>query len=183
MYDSRKRRWLLRMPRHQAESTRRPAPGNRMRTIAIVNCRLSPSNPGAISCHQERRGEHAEQHQNSRDEREQRRHRAGDARGLLLFLSRDERGIDRNERCRQRAFAEQVLQKIGNAEGRHECVGRVGQAEILGEEPLADEAGEPAAENAEGYERGGAVHSGDMILDRQVFLCLTAKTRGRRESF
>ena len=61
---------------------------------------------------EQRRGDDAEQHERARDEREQRRDRAGDARGLLPFLARDECGIDGNERRRQRAFAEQVLQKI-----------------------------------------------------------------------
>ena len=109
---------------------------------------------------EQRRGEHAEQHERARDEREQRRHRAGDARGLFPFLARDKRRIHGNERRGQRAFAEQVLQKIGNAEGRHERVGRIGEAEIMREEPLADKAGEPAAEDAERDERGGAVHCG-----------------------
>ena len=48
--------------------------------------------------------------------------------------------------------------KFGNAERRHERVGRIGEAEILGEEPLADKAGQPAAEDAERDERGRAVH-------------------------
>ena len=34
------------------------------------------------------------------------------------------------------------------------------EAEIMSEKPLADETGEPAAENAEGDERGRAIHSG-----------------------
>ena len=92
----------------------------------------------------------------------------GDARRLFPFLARDERGIDRNERRRQRAFAEQILEKIGNAEGGHERVGRVGEAEILGEEPLADEAAQPAAEDAEGYERGGTVHLESRILEPEI---------------
>ena len=96
---------------------------------------------------EQRRGEDAEQHEHCRDERQQRRDRARDARGLSPFLARDERGVHRNERRRQRAFAEQVLKEIGNAERGHERVGRIGlKAEVLGEEPLADEAGEPAAE-------------------------------------
>ena len=37
----------------------------------------------------------AEHDERARDEREQRRDRARDARGLLPFLSRDQRGIDR----------------------------------------------------------------------------------------
>ena len=48
-YDSRKRWWLFRTPRHHADSTSSPAPGNSMRTISIVSSRLSPVKPGAIT--------------------------------------------------------------------------------------------------------------------------------------
>src|SRR5207244_3171100 len=49
VYESRKRRWLFSTPRHHAERTSRPAPGNRMRTSRIVSSRSSPSNPGAMA--------------------------------------------------------------------------------------------------------------------------------------
>ena len=96
--------------------------------------------------------------ENRRDQRQQRRNGSGDALRLCAFTACDERRVHGDERRRQRAFTEQILQKIRNPEGRHERVRRIGQAEILGEEPLADETGEAAAENAEGYERGRAVH-------------------------
>ena len=40
VYESRKRRWLLSTPRHHADSTSSPAPGNRMRTSRIVSVAL-----------------------------------------------------------------------------------------------------------------------------------------------
>ena len=46
-------------------------------------------------------------------ERQQRRHRAGDAIGLLRSPRDDERGVDGNERRGQRAFAKQILEKVG----------------------------------------------------------------------
>ena len=48
-YDSRNFPWLFSTPRHHADSTSSPAPGNRIRTTAIVSARLSPVNPGAIT--------------------------------------------------------------------------------------------------------------------------------------
>ena len=44
-YDSRNFRWLLRTPRHHAEQTSRPMPGNMIRTSRIVSSRFSPVNP------------------------------------------------------------------------------------------------------------------------------------------
>ena len=64
--------------------------------------------------------------ENRRDERQQRRDGAGDARRLCAFAARDERRVDGDERRGQRAFAEQVLQKIRNPEGRHERIRRIG---------------------------------------------------------
>ena len=132
--------------------------GNRILTIAIVSAPLFALESGRDQRHEQRRGEDAEQYEDRRDEREQCGDRSGHSRGLLMLLTRDERRIDRNKRRRQRTFAEQVLQKIGDPEGRHERVGRVGEAEVLSEESLADEAGEAAAEDPEGDERRGAVH-------------------------
>src|SRR6185369_13252055 len=48
-YDSRTRLWLLSTPRHQADRTSSPAPGNSTRTIAIVRSRFAPVKPGAIT--------------------------------------------------------------------------------------------------------------------------------------
>ena len=141
---------------HQKAGARKEDSHDRDRQLPFVALE-----PWRDERYQQWRGKYPDQHENPRDEREQRRHTTSDARRLFPFLARDERGIDRNERCRQRAFAEQILEKIGNAEGRHECIGRVREAEILGEEPLADEAGQPAAEDAEGYERGGTIHSAE----------------------
>src|SRR5436190_1769683 len=47
-YDSRNRWWLLRTPRHHADMTSSPAPGNRMRTSDVVSTRFSPVKPGAM---------------------------------------------------------------------------------------------------------------------------------------
>ncbi len=46
-YDKKNLWWLFRIPRHQADSTRSPTPGNRMRTTRTVSSRTSPWKPGA----------------------------------------------------------------------------------------------------------------------------------------
>ena len=108
---------------------------------------------------EQRRREHAGEHERRRDEREQRRNRTCDAYCLLSLVSGDERRIHGYERGRQRTFAKQVLQEIGNAERRHERVGGVRlEAEVVGENALADEAGQPAAQDAQRDERRMTVH-------------------------
>ena len=52
-----------------------------MRTRSIVSARLSPVKPGAITRDEERRREHAGQHEHRDDEREQRADGAGHAIG------------------------------------------------------------------------------------------------------
>ena len=47
-YDRKNLWWLFRIPRHHAEITSSPAPGNRIRTTWTASARFSPSNPGAI---------------------------------------------------------------------------------------------------------------------------------------
>ena len=48
VYDRRNRRWLFRIPRHQADSTSSAMPGKRMRTSRMVSSRFSPAKPGAM---------------------------------------------------------------------------------------------------------------------------------------
>ena len=62
-----------------------------MRTISIVSSRFSPVKPGAIDGDQQRRREHAGEHQHGDDQREQRRDRAGDAIGFAALAARDQR--------------------------------------------------------------------------------------------
>jgi hypothetical protein len=48
VYEIKKRPWLFKMPRHQADITKAPTPGNMIWTSVMVSCCLSPLNPGAI---------------------------------------------------------------------------------------------------------------------------------------
>ncbi len=65
-----------------------------------------------------------------------------------------EAGVDRNERCGENAFAQQILQHVGDAEGGAIGVGGQRGSEIVGEEALADEATEAAEQNS-GGDHGG----------------------------
>ena len=67
-------------------------------------------------------------------------------------------GVDRDERGGEHAFAEQVLQEIGDPERRVERVGRVGGAEVVREDSVANQPDEPAEEDARGHHhrRSGA---------------------------
>ena len=81
---------------------------------------------------EKRRGDDADEHEHGDDEREQRGHRAGDAIGLAPIAAREQRGVHRNERSGERAFAKQILQNVRNAERRGECVGGVvAEAEVV----------------------------------------------------
>ena len=119
VYDSRNRWWLFSTPRHHADSTSSPAPGNRMRTSAIVSSRFAPVNPGAIASMSSGVASDADEHDAARPTSASSDATAPATRSASSSLAaRDERGVDGNERRRQRAFAEQVLQEVRNAERR-----------------------------------------------------------------
>src|SRR5690606_33880881 len=61
----------------------------------------------------------------------------------------------RNERSAERAFTEQVLQRVREPQTRAKDVGVQRDAEVVGEDTLANQSGDAAEENAEGDERRG----------------------------
>src|SRR4051812_15413739 len=81
-------------------------------------------------------------------QRQQRQNCIGYARCFPLIFLRQQLGIDRDERGGERAFAENVLQKVWNSERSVECARRVRDAEVVRENSLADEADDTAQENA-----------------------------------
>ena len=99
------------------------------------------------------RGDHTDEHQHGHDQAEHGENGAGDAIRVAPFAARDERRVDGDERAGERAFAEQVLQEVGNLHRGVERVGGVAsQTEVVREHALADEAGQAAEKDARGDE-------------------------------
>jgi hypothetical protein len=127
-------------------------PHNRDRQRALF-----AAEPWCDQVDEQRRRQHADQHERRHHQDEQRGDGARHTIGLAPVAARQQRGIDRNERCRQRTLAEEVLQHVRNAQRGVEGVGRiVAEAEIMREDPLANQAGDAAEENAGGDENGAA---------------------------
>src|SRR5207249_1965612 len=113
---------------------------------------------------EERRRQYADEHGDRDDHREKRGNGAGDPIGFLPLAARDEARIHRNQRRRQRPFAEQILEEVGNSERRVERVGGVGlEAEVMREGSHPNEAGQTAHEDAGGDENGRPAHARGRI--------------------
>ena len=90
-------------------------------------------------------------HDEKRDgERQERRHDSGHAAGKLFLLLREQLRVHRNERSREDALAEEVLEEVRNTDGRLESARGVRVAEVVREDLLAHEAGDPAEKNPGG---------------------------------
>ena len=100
----------------------------------MVSSRFSPVKPGRDQVDPRRR-DHPDEDQDGDDERQQGEERPRRLRCGLMLPARAQRRVDRNERAGERAFAEEGLQQVGNAEGSVERVGRDGLlAEVLCEQ-------------------------------------------------
>ena len=153
-YASRKRPWLFRTPRHQAEATRIPAPGNRIRTRRTASSRFSPVNPGATSSTSSGAARTPSRTSTAIASGQEREERPRHLRRGLVLAARPQRGMHRNERSGQRAFAEQVLQQVGDAEGGVERVdGDAVLPELARDQPHPQQPGEAADQDA-GANRG-----------------------------
>ena len=106
-----------------------------------------------------RSGQHADEHEDRRGEREKGRDGARRPARLFFVASREEARIHRNERRRKHAFAKKVLQEIGNAERRFERVGYVRKPEIVREHAVAHQPRDAAQENARRHEKREAFRS------------------------
>ena len=127
---------------------------------------LRAAETGGDRIDEKRCREHTHEHQHGNNHRQQRCHSAGDAVGLVTFVTREKRCIHRNERRGQRALAEQILQKVGDAKRRAERVGGVRlQTEIPREIMLPDEPGDPAEQDAR-RDEGGRARARDASLSR-----------------
>ncbi len=74
----------------------------------------------------------------------------GEFAGLALASFGTEARVNRNEGCGENAFAQQILQHVGHAEGGAIGVGGQRGSEIVGEKTLADESTEAAEQNSGG---------------------------------
>ncbi len=110
--------------------------------------------------HQRGGEEHTQQHEHRSDENQDGEDGGGGAGGLLVALFGVQARVDGDERCRKNAFAEEVLQHVGDAEGRLEGVGSHGVAEVVGEDALADESDELGEQDAGGDGQGGGAAVG-----------------------
>ncbi len=117
---------------------------------------------------------------------------------LFVLFARQQAGVDGNERGGEHAFAEQVLQEIGDAEGGPEGVRRVGIAEVVREDAVADQAGDAAQEDSGGHQKrvlpgffpgrrgcSGACHGCDgqgVCIESRRFMAIVSETRVARET-
>ena len=122
---------------------------------------LGAAEAGRDAVDQVRRREHSGQHQDRRDQSQNRGHGARHVARLLVVLARQQAGIDRDEGCGKHPFAKQVLQKVGNAEGGVEGVGGVGNLpEVVREDALADQPDQAAEQDAGGHQERQAAGAG-----------------------
>ena len=82
-----------------------------------------------------RRGKNTDEHNQRDGKRKYAEHGIRNMCRFLFIVLRQQLCVNRNERCRQRAFAENVLQEIWDAEGGAECVAGRGGAEVVSEDP------------------------------------------------
>ncbi len=109
---------------------------------------------------QQRRGKYPRRHDDADEQREQRGDGAGDAIGGIVIAAGQQRRVDGDEGGRQRSFAKQVVEKVGNPQRGAERVGRRSQPEVVREDPLPHQARQPAAQDADGDQRRRAARSG-----------------------
>ena len=98
---------------------------------------------------EERGREDAEQDQDGDRQREQREEHPRRVRGRLVIAARPKRRMHRNERTRERAFAEQILKQVGDAKGGVEGIDRDAVLpEVPRDQPHAEQAREAADQDA-----------------------------------
>ncbi len=97
-----------------------------------------------------RRHQHADRDQHRYAERHDRADAPRDHVGGFLVALAQQFSVNRDERRRQYALAEQVLQNVGDAKARLERVGGGRVAEEMREDAVADEPGDAAEQYARG---------------------------------
>ena len=155
-YDRKNRRWLLRMPRHHAPITNRPAPGKRMRVSRIASSSCLPSNPPAISS----TNSGAASTPTATMTLTTSARIAPTAPAIRSASSSSPRSsalaYDGDERRREHAFAEQVLEEVREPERAVERRGHEIGAEVVRDQLLAHQAEDAREQDAGSDERGAS---------------------------
>ena len=160
-YESRKRRCELRTPRHHADSTRRPAPGNRIRVSAMVRSRFSPVQCGPSSA-KSLNGVVSSPASTMTAMAQPRSARNGAGPSLQAsssFRSPAMPRVTRDEGRGECAFPEEVLEEVRNPERGVQDVGRFLQAKEVRDDALPGESGNPTQQNA-GRDQVGSAAAG-----------------------
>jgi hypothetical protein len=97
-------------------------------------------------------GEYAKHHEYRNREREHRTDRPRQQVRTFLIAFAEQAAIDRDKGCGQDAFAEQILQNIGDAKAGLEGVGRGGVAKVMRKDAFADQTGDPAEQDPRRYQ-------------------------------
>ena len=79
---------------------------------------------------------------------------------VFVVAQASQSGINRNERRRKNALAEEILKKIGNAKRRIERVGEVGEPEVMSQSALPNEADQAAQQDSGSDEESRARRRG-----------------------
>ena len=81
---------------------------------------------------------------------------------------REQPRVDGDERGRERALAEDVLEEVGDSERRVEGVRRVGVAEEVGEDALADDADDAAQQDPRADEKRAPARARAVLRSRRA---------------
>ena len=111
--------------------------------LALVAVEAGGDNVDEVRGHQD-----ADRDDGGDDQGQQRADGRGYAVASALIILAEQAGVDGDEGGGKDAFAEEILEEVGDLLGGLEGVGGVGVAEVMGEDAIADEAGDAAEENA-----------------------------------
>ena len=92
----------------------------------------------------QRRCEYPDRYEQRREDRQDCEDGAGNASRFFFVAIGKQPRVDRNKRGREDAFAEKILQRVGNPDRNAEDIGISGEAEVAAEEALANQSREAA---------------------------------------
>ena len=115
---------------------------------------IGPGQPRRDHRHDEGRRQHAGRHQRGRGGGQEPAHRPRHAIGLLLLAPGQQVRVDGDERAREDALAQQVLEQVGDPQRGVEHAGDRPAAQVVGEDPLPDEPADARQEDAARHQDG-----------------------------